>query len=59
MVMTNSNFTKGAVELAESTGVKLWDRVPLRKARGSRILFIFILLVVAAAAAYYTLQSVG
>lgn len=26
IVMTNSTFTKGAVELAESTGVLLWDR---------------------------------
>ena len=30
VVMTNSTFTNGAVELAESTGVLLWDRLHLR-----------------------------
>ena len=56
MVMTNSTFTKGAKELAERTGVALWPDVPLRKAHGSRLLFLFVLLAILAAAMYYTLQ---
>lgn len=31
VVMTNSRFTKAAWELAEATGVKLWDRYMLKK----------------------------
>ena len=30
-VMTNSHFTSGAKELAEATGVLLWDREKLKK----------------------------
>ena len=29
--MTNSTFTKGAIELAESVGVILWDKARLDK----------------------------
>jgi len=59
MVMTNSTFTKGAIELAGRTGVALWEAVPLRKPHGSRLLFIIVLLVVLAGAMYYTIQTVG
>lgn len=59
MVMTNSTFTKGAIELAGRTGVALWEAVPLRKAHGSRLLFLFVLLVILGAAMYHTLQAVG
>jgi HJR/Mrr/RecB family endonuclease len=31
VVMTNSTFTKGAVELADSVGVILWDKDRLDK----------------------------
>lgn len=58
MVMTNSTFTKGAVELAERTGVALWGKVPLRKPHGSRLLFIIVLLALAGVAAYFTIQQV-
>lgn len=58
MVMTNSTFTRGAKELAERTGVSLWPGVPLRKARGSRLLFLIVFMAILGVAMYYTLQAV-
>ena len=34
MVMTNSTFTRGAEELAESIGVELWENVEIKVGRG-------------------------
>ena len=56
MVMTNSTFTKGAIELAGRTGVALWEGVPRRKAHGNRLLFLIVLLALLAAAMYFTIE---
>lgn len=58
MVMTNSTFTKGAVELAERTGVALWEAVPLRKPVAGKLMFTIVLLIILAAALYFAQQAV-
>lgn len=59
MVMTNSTFTKGARELADRTGVDLWDQIPVRRPAAGRILFVLILLALLAGALYLTAQTAG
>ena len=59
LVMTNSTFTKGARELAESTGVELWEEVPVRKGSAGRVVFIILIIAAALAAVmYFGQQSV-
>lgn len=58
MVMTNSTFTKGAIELAGRTGVALWEAVPLRKAHGNRLLFFIVLIALLGAGFYFVQQTV-
>jgi hypothetical protein len=45
IVMTNSTFTKSAIDLAESTGVELWEDMPIKPVM--RYPFIFALISVA------------
>ncbi|MCR5837371.1 MAG: restriction endonuclease [Lachnospiraceae bacterium] len=45
IVMTNSTFTKSAIDLAESTGVELWEDMPIKPVM--RYPYIFALLSIA------------
>lgn len=57
MVMTNSTFTKGARELADRTGVLLWEKIPLKRG-GSKVLLLFLVLAALAGAVCLSLQAV-
>ena len=58
MVMTNSNFTKGARELAASTNVVLWENVPLKRSMAGKVLLVLVVLAALAAGLYLSMQNV-
>lgn len=58
LVMTNSTFTKGARELAESTGIELWEEIPLKRGAAGRVFLAILIIAAIAAAMYLSQQSV-
>ena len=58
LVMTNSTFTKGARELADSTGIELWEQIPLKRGAAGKIFLVILILGAIAAAMYFSQQSV-
>ena len=57
LVMTNSTFTKGARELAESTGVELWEEIPLRRGVAGKVFLLLLIIAAICAALYLTQQT--
>lgn len=58
LVMTNSTFTKSARELAESTGVELWEEIPLGRSAAGKVFLVLLILAAVAAALYFSQQAV-
>ena len=55
IVMTNSTFTKSAVDLAESTGVELWDNMPIKPV----LRYPFLLALISVAAIIFSWFMLG
>ena len=57
IVMTNSKFTKGAIELAQSVGVKLWPSIMITDNSRGLTYFWYLIDIIVMAIGYFYMQE--